>query len=286
MVALFARDQMTHSFYILVLVSIFCPRGISSSQCELEQLQTCMRGSSTPDACAASSGCESSINEYFTSINAMNEPVVFKYTASPNVALSNEKVSLAILDRSEFRDSALQFPLSRIFTVTRLPAAGNHGISLMMPTFLNEAGMCQNKHIALTSLADHILPSDSNSRARVENCQTMVLTSICICFVNMNTEAGDFVMTSKIRHPLTADPFDNDLRRRRLHEGEEEGKGKTGEGRGAEELRSGEGGDLAGQKDDDLDVDFITHTALVILTVVAFIGNGLFLTYVFCISAV
>lgn len=276
---------MKRYFYVLLVVSIFGPQVISSSECLLEQFLTCMSESSPPSQCAVSSGCDSSIEEYFTNINAMNHPIIFKYTASPHVGLTNVEVNFDTLNHNEFRDSSPHFPLSRVFTVTRDSDAGAHSVSLMMPTYLDDAEMCNGKQISLTPLANHV--PGSGPLARVEACQTMVLTSVCICFVNMFTEAGSFVMTSEVRHPLAGDDFNKDLRRRLEGEGEGNlnGEGQNGgEGEGREETRDEEGG--GGQKDDDLDVDFITHTALVILTVVAFIGNGLFLTYVFCISAV
>jgi hypothetical protein len=271
-------------FHTLLLFSIFSSHVISSSQCVLDQFQRCMMKESTsPIQCATLSGCESAISDYFTSINDMNPPVIFKYTASPDIDISNKEVSLLTLDHSVFRDSSKHFPISRPFTITRTVNAGDHNVSVMLPTIVSGGGLCANKHMSLIPLELDSHRPGNYPFARVESCQAMLLTSVCLCFVQMRTEAGSFVAISDTRHPLSEDPFDNDLRRRLDETSPEAGGG----GGGAAEMVGGGGAaSEGGEGKDDIDVDFITHTALVILTVVAFIGNGLFLTYVFCVSAV
>lgn len=203
----------------------------------------------------------------------MKEPSIFKYTASPHVEMDSAEVDFATLDHSQFRESSTHFPLSRTFKVTRSASAKDHNVSLMMPTLFSDSSLCANVHMELIPLADSV--PGSYPGAKVENCQTMLLTSICLCFVNMHTEYGSFVMASRTKHPLSADPSDGDLRRR-LDEGTAS----------FEKSATSDGAEVKAGRGDELDVDFITHTALVILTVVAFIGNGFFLTYVFCVSAV
>jgi hypothetical protein len=261
--------------YCATLLAMFAllPESISSSQCNLEEFQSCMKGSSSPSQCASSSGCESTVTEFFSNINVMKEPVIFRYSTNPNVEMSNTEVDFTTLDHSEFRESSsTHFPLSRPFTVTRTAKAGKHNTSLMMPTFFSDSTLCASKHMNLISLTDRV--PGAYPGAKVETCQTMLLTSICLCFVNMFTESGSFIVASSSKHPLSIDSSDTDLRRRLDEKAEDTNTQSAGDSVKVEDEGS------------ELDVDFITHTALVILTVVAFIGNGFFLTYVFCVSAV
>lgn len=259
--------MMKKYFATLLVLCFQFPQTISSSQCTLADFQNCLQHSSSPLECAQSSGCEPSVSELFANINAMKEPSIFRYTTNPNVEMESTEVNFDTLDHNEFRESPTHFPLSRRFTVTRSASAGDHEISLMMPTYFSDSNLCANKHIDIVPLSDNV--PGSRPGARVENCQTMMLTSICLCFVNMHTEAGSFIMASKTRHPLTVDSSDTDLRRRL-----------------DDALSPPQHLENNKERANELDVDFITHTALVILTVVAFIGNGMFLTYVFCVSAV
>ena len=273
-------------FSYFLFLSTYELYAISSlSQCDLNEFQTCMGKQSPPSSCASSSGCEGYINDMFAEINSMTEPVIFKYTANPHVVLTSEDVSYDTLDHDEFRNSSPHFPLSRPFTVSRKEAPMNHNVSMLMPTYFSEEGACAKKHLTLVSLANYV-PGDYPF-ARVETCQTMVLTSVCLCFVNMHTEAGRFVVTSKTKHPLSTETYQNDLRR--LAEVADQSNKASSEDSGAAASDVSKTSiELSGNSGirNDVDIDFITHSALVILTVVAFVGNGLFLTYVFCISAV
>lgn len=252
----------------------------------LQEFQRCLRTSKSPEECAFSSGCRSALNEFFDGINDLRPPTIFSYTRHPSVKLDFTKVGMNTLDHSVFRSSSTHFPLSVVFSITRDAGAGDHNVSLMMPTLYYDSTQCSSSAMSLFSISDY--QPGNYPFSRIHNCQLMKLTNVCVCFVSMQTEAGTFVVGSTKRHPLSPDAFDNDLRRRL---GDESSPAEQKESSPDQDgiVSATTDSDTKKTKvvsEDKIDVSTITHTALVILTIVAFIGNGIFLTCVFCVSAV